>query len=464
MKITPHGAARVVTGSCHQVQIGDSNFLIDCGMFQGSKELNRLNYQSFPFNPRNIDFVIITHAHIDHCGLIPKLVKKGFRGNIYSSPATADLLPVMLADAAFIQEKDTEHENRRRQRQGKEIREPLFRMEDAEQAEKQVVPLPYGESLKINDEVTFRFRDAGHVIGSAIVELFLSEVLESGIKEETKVVFSGDLGQWDAPIIEDPSYIWNADYVFMESTYGDRLHEKRMPRKEQLYDIVMSTYKRGGKLLIPSFALERTQELLYLLSELKTERADFPDINIYLDSPLAIKITKVFRDHPDIYDEDARARTDEPFDFPGLICSETAKESMRINASEDPCIVIAGSGMCTAGRIRHHLKHGLWDSRNTVLFVGYQAPGTLGRVILDGADEVRMMGLTIAVKAEIARIGSFSAHADRDDLIRWLEAFREKPRKVFLVHGEGKTMDGFAQLLKTKGFEAEVPKRGDNVM
>jgi len=459
MNITCHGAARVVTGSCHQVQLEGVNFLIDCGLFQGGKDLNRLNYEEFKFSPKEIDFVIVTHGHIDHCGLLPKLVKKGFQGEIYTTPATSDLLPIMLGDAAFIQEKDTEHENRRRLRQGLEPREPLYTTADADRIPPMLRQLPYGESMKINDQVTIRFRDAGHVIGSAIVELFLTEK-----GKETKVVFSGDLGQWDVPIIEDPSFIWNADYVFMESTYGDRLHGKRKPRKELLFEQIMNTYRRGGKLLIPSFALERTQELLYLLSELKTQEPDFPDINIYLDSPLAIKITKVFRDHPELYDEEARSRTDKPFDFPGLICTTTAAESMKINASEDPCIVIAGSGMCTAGRIRHHLKHGIWDPKNTVLFVGYQAPGTLGRILLDGASEVRMMGLTLAVKAEIARISSFSAHADRDDLLRWLEAFREKPKKVFLVHGEGKTIDKFAGFLGEKGFSTAVPRRGNNVM
>ena len=469
MKIFCHGAARVVTGSCHQVRTAHSNFLIDCGMFQGGKDLNRLNYQDFAFNPREVDFLILTHAHIDHCGLLPKLVKKGFRGNIYTTPATADLLPIMLADAAFIQEKETEHENRRRQRTGLPAREPLYRTEDAENVTPLIAPLAYNEFLRVSEEVTFRFRDAGHVIGSAMVELFLADLPDGATedtsrKQETKVVFSGDLGQWDVPIIEDPSLLKNADYVFMESTYGDRLHGERRPRRELLLEAVKRTYQRGGKLLIPAFALERTQELLYMLSELKNRESDFPAIKIYLDSPLAIKITKVFRDHPELYDEEARARNDSPFDFPGLITTETAAESMRINSSEEPCIVIAGSGMCTAGRIRHHLKHGLWDKRNTVLFVGYQAPGTLGRVILDGAKQVRMMGLEIAVAAEIMRIGSFSAHADRDDLIRWLEAFQQKPEKVFLIHGEGKVQDGFAELLRKRGFNTAVPKRGDNVL
>ncbi len=453
MNITCHGAAREVTGSCHQVQIGTTNFLIDCGMFQGGKDLVRLNYQEFAFDPKEIDFLICTHAHIDHCGLMPKLAKKGFKGKIYATPATADLLPIMMADAAFIQEKDTEHENKRRLRKGEEPRDPLYTREDADKASKLIEPIDYRQTHQINSNVTFRFQDAGHVIGSAIIELFLTE---NG--RETKVVFSGDLGQWDVPIIEDPTLILEADYVFMETTYGDKLHKKTMPRKKALFEIIKHTYNKGGKLLIPSFALERTQELLYLLSELQTEEADFPKMKVYLDSPLAIKITQVFRNHPEIYDEDTKARSDKPFNFPGLVLSETVAKSMEINASKEPCIVIAGSGMCTAGRIRHHFKHGIWDPKTTILFVGYQAPGTLGRVILDGAKEIRMMGLTLAVKADVERIGAFSAHGDRDDLLRWLEAFKQKPKRVFLVHGEKEVSESFAGLLKSRGYDAVVPE------
>jgi metallo-beta-lactamase family protein len=418
-----------------------------------------LNYSDFLFDPETIDFVIVTHAHIDHCGLLPKLVAGGFTGSIYASPASADLLPIMLSDSAFIQEMDTEHENRRRLRSGLAPRDPLYTVEDAEKTSSLVVPIPYGESVTLCDAVEVRLRDAGHVIGSSIVELFLTED-----DIETKVVFSGDLGQWDAPIIEDPTTIPNADIVFIESTYGDRLHEKLGSRKELLMEHVMNTWRKGGKLLIPSFALERTQELLYLLSELKTENKDFPDIKIYLDSPLAIKITEVFRDHPDTYDRDARARKDQLFNFPGLICTTTSDESKKINDSRDPAIIIAGSGMCNAGRIRHHIKHGIWDPRNTILFVGYQAPGTLGRVILDGAKEIRMMGLLLAVKADVVGIGSFSAHADRDGLVKWLEAFREKPRNVFLVHGEEKTLVSFAAHLEGRGFKVSIPVRGVNVL
>lgn len=456
MQITCHGAAGCVTGSCHLVETSSARFLIDCGMFQGNKELSRKNYEPFAFRPKDIDFVISTHAHIDHCGLLPKLVKYGFGGTIYASPATADLLPIMLQDSAFIQEKDTEHENRRRLRKGQTEREPLYDMADAEETGNLIKALEYNYSLTISDEISIRLRDAGHVIGSSIVELFVTG--KDGNKE--KIVFSGDLGQWDVPIIEDPTFILNSDYVFIESTYGDRVHDRTGTRKELLYEHVKQAYRKGGKLFIPCFALERTQELLYSLNELMTEEPDFPPMDVYLDSPLAIKITEVFKKHPETYDIEARSRNDKPFDFPGLICTPSVDESRRANTMEGPAIIIAGSGMCTAGRIRHHLKHGIWDPKNTVLFVGYQAPGTLGRILLDGAEEIKMMGMTLAVKAEITRIGSFSAHADRDELIGWLSAFKEKPQTVFLIHGEDETLVQFSKNLRDLGFNTVIPELG----
>ena len=294
MQITCHGAAGFVTGSCHLVETDSCRFLVDCGMFQGSKDLNRKNYEPFGFNPADIDFVISTHAHIDHCGLLPKLVKHGFKGSIYASPATADLIPIMLMDSAYIQEKDTEHENRRRLRKGESEREALYDREDAEKTSTLVRELDYNAMLQVTDDTAFRLRDAGHVIGSAIVELFVTEADGT----QTKTVFSGDLGQWDVPIIEDPTYIMSGDYVFIESTYGDRIHDREGTRKQQLYEQVLATYRKGGKLFIPSFALERTQELLYTLSELKNSEPDFPPVDIYLDSPLAIKITEVFKKAP----------------------------------------------------------------------------------------------------------------------------------------------------------------------
>lgn len=456
MQVTSHGAAGGVTGSCHLVETEKSSFLIDCGMFQGGKAINKLNFEPFAFDPAGIDFVISTHAHIDHCGLLPKLVKHGFKGIIYASSATADLLPIMLSDSAYIQEKDTEHENRRRLRKGQPPREPLYDQGHADAVTSRIQPLAYNDTVQINDEITIRLRDAGHVIGSSIVEVFVKSPSEG----EKKIVFSGDLGQRNVPIIADPTFIWAADFVFIESTYGDRVHQKTGPRKELLFEHVAATYKKGGKLLIPCFALERTQELLYTLSELISERDDFPPMNVYLDSPLAIKITEVFKKHPHLYDEEARARTDQPFDFPGLICTPSVDESRKANALQEPAIIIAGSGMCTAGRIRHHLKHAIWDPKNTVLFVGYQAPGTLGRLLLDGVDEIKMMGLRLVVKADIERIGSFSAHADKDELTEWLKAFKKRPQKVFLIHGEADTLADFSQTLTGLGFRTVIPERG----
>ena len=454
MQITSHGAAQVVTGSCHRVETEEFNFLIDCGMFQGGKELARRNYTPFDFNPKDLDFMILTHGHIDHCGLIPKLVKQGFSGKIYTSPATADLVPIMLRDAAFIQEKDTEHENKRRTREGLPSRDPLYTMEDAEKVLPLVSPLEYKTPLSLGDSLEFILQDAGHVIGSAIVELLITEK-----RNLRKIVFSGDLGQNDVPIIEDPTLIEKADYIFIESTYGDRLHDTRFPRDKQLLDIIKKTINRGGKVFIPSFALERTQELLYTLSELQTANGDFPNVPIYLDSPLAIKITEVFKNHSEVYDAQAKARKDHPFSFPNLKCTPETEDSKDISKSDDPSIVIAGSGMCTAGRIRHHIRHGIENPKNTVLFVGYQAPGSLGRVLLDGVKEIRMMGRLFDVKAEIQRIGSFSAHADQNGLTQWLQAFKPKPDKVFLVHGEEKSIENFSKHLTALGFITGVPEQ-----
>lgn len=458
MKVTSFGAAQTVTGSCHLVEIEGQTFLIDCGMFQGSKDLNRQNYEPFGFDPARVDFLILTHGHIDHCGLLPKLTKHGFTGSIFTSPATADLIPAMLKDSAFIQEKDTEHENRRRQRKGQEPREPLYTQDDVEDVLSLISPLDYDTRIDISSELSFLLRDAGHIIGSAMVQL----LIQDGGENKT-VVFSGDLGQWDVPIIEDPTFLARADYIFIETTYGDRLHIEPEPRKESLYRHVKKVYDRGGKLLIPSFALERTQELLYILSELINENDDFPDLKVYLDSPLAIKVTDVFHDHPEIYDEDARARKDTPFKFPQLVCTPKTEDSIVLNKSKDPAIIIAGSGMCTAGRIRHHLKHGIWDPKNTVLFVGYQAQGTLGWHLLNGAKEVRMMGDTFKVKAEIDRIHAFSAHADRDELIAWLNAFMEKPRRVHLIHGDKKVMENFSSTLQDLGFDTHIQVAGEPV-
>ena len=456
MRVTSYGAAQIVTGSCHLVEAAGYKFLIDCGMFQGSKELNRMNYEPFGFDPGTVDFLILTHGHIDHCGLLPRLARSGFKGAVYTSPATADLLPVMLMDSAFIQEKDTEHENRRRERRGQAPRDPLYTRDDIPAVIDSVKRVDYGSRMDLSPELSFILKDAGHIIGSSIVQLFVREGDES-----KAVVFSGDLGQWNVPIVEDPTFVTRADYVFIESTYGDRLHAEPEPRKEVLFHIIKDTAERGGKVFIPSFALERTQELLYTLSELIREKKDFPKLKIYLDSPLAIKVTEVFNTHPEIYDAEARDRKDSPFRFPELVCTPETKDSMELNKLKGPAVIIAGSGMCTGGRIRHHLKHGIWDAKNTVLFVGYQAEGTLGRYLLEGAKEVKMLGDTFTVNARIERIHAFSAHADRDELVGWLDAFTEKPKRVHLIHGEEKIISGFSELLKQKGYNTHIQVRGE---
>lgn len=446
MRVTSFGAAGRVTGSCHMVESGTQKFLVDCGMFQGSKKDVRKNFEPFLFNPEDLDFMIVTHAHIDHCGLIPKLIKDGFTGKIYCSTPTADLLPIMLADSAHIQEQDTMHENVRRERKGEAPREPLYTQEEVEKLIPLIVPIPYTEEVQLGND-SFCLYDAGHIIGSALVAYRDGE-------HGKRTIFSGDIGQWDAPIIEDPTLLTQGDFVYIESTYGDSLHASPTPRTEALGKIIQETYDTGGKLYIPCFALERTQEILFSIHKL-IQQGKFPDQKVYLDSPLAIKATEVFRNHTEVYDKEAR-EYEKPFDFPQLVCTRTQEESMSINKVKGPAVIIAGSGMCNAGRIRHHLKHGLWDAKNTLLFVGYQANGTLGRIILDGHKMVKMMGLEVAVKCRVERLESFSAHGDKDDLLRWLYGFSPTPKSVMLIHGEPKTLEAFQSELMSKGFRVEI--------
>ncbi len=497
MKVTSYGAAGRVTGSCHLVETEQHTFLVDCGMYQGSKAEVRKNYEPFGFDPTNIDFLIVTHAHIDHCGLIPKLVSSGFAGTIYCSTPTADLLPIMLADSAHIQEQDTLHENMRRQRKGQPPRDPLYTQEDVQRVLPLIVAVDYEVECVVNvagsenmagTKESFILHDAGHIIGSSIIEyqavvgnpnsvgtdfagdsnptdavgtdFASSQASQSNPTDSAnttnieRIIFSGDLGQWDAPIIEDPTLLTKGDYVYIESTYGNSLHHSPTPRTEALGQIIQETYAAGGNLYIPCFALERTQEILFSMNKL-IHQGKFPYNKVYLDSPLAIKATEVFRQNTHVFDEEAKAY-DKPFDFPQLICSHTKEDSMAINKSKEPVIVIAGSGMCNAGRIRHHLKHGMWKPNNTLLFVGYQANGTLGRIILDGHKVVKMMGIEVAVKCRVERLESFSAHGDKDDLLRWLEGFEPKPKKVVLIHGEPETLGSFKKHLRYKGFSVAI--------
>jgi metallo-beta-lactamase family protein len=457
MKLTFNGAARIVTGSCYLLEAAGKKVLIDCGMFQGTKDITRRNYEPFSFNPREISHLLLTHAHIDHSGLIPKLVKNGFRGRIIATPPTIDLVKIMLEDSAHLNEDETEHENRRRLRMGLPPREPAYTLRDVRACFGLFQPLPYDKEAEVTNGIRMRFRNAGHILGSGIIELWARE----GGKE-TKIVFSGDLGQYDTPLVDNPTTVPDADYVLVESTYGNRLHGDALTRGDLLSDAVADTFGRGGKLMIPSFAVERTQELLYYLHQLVRDR-EFPKEKIFLDSPLAIKATKVFSRNMRYFSPKLRDEFAEPFEFRGLDFLSSTRDSMSLNDYRAPCVIIAGNGMCSGGRIRHHLKHNLWKKQNTLLFVGYQAEGSLGRVILEGADMVRMMGLQIAVKAQIRQIDSFSSHADSKELLRWMGGFEKKPKKAFVVHGEEQSSMGLADALGRQGFETHVPVLGETV-
>ena len=452
MKLHFLGAAKIVTGSCYLLEVGGKKILVDCGMFQGVKEITRLNYRNFRFKPSEISYILLTHAHIDHSGLLPKLVKEGFRGKIISTSATKDLCNIMLVDSAYIHEKDTEHENKRRAREDLAPRKPLYTQKDAQETMHFFKTVEYNKFFKIDDLIEVCFRDAGHIVGSSIIEVYA---------ERKKIVFSGDLGQRDTPIVRDPTPIHDADYVLVESTYGDRIHEDVSKRNERFLDFIKKTYNKGGRLLIPSFAVERTQELLYALKGF-VKFGEMPHENVYLDSPLAIKATEIFKKHHEVFDVEARKKN-HPFSFPGLIYSEKTEDSIRLNDLNEPCIIIAGSGMCNGGRIRHHLRHGISNEKNTVLFVGYQAEGTLGRVILEGAERIRMMGMELDVKAEIDKINGFSAHADSKDLVWWINGFRKKPKKVFIVHGEERSSLALKKNIKKLGFKAYIPYLGQVV-
>lgn len=457
MKITFCGAAKIVTGSCYLIEAGKEKVLVDCGMFQGTKDITRINYEPFRFNPKQISYLFLTHAHIDHSGLIPKLVKEGFKGKIIATPATIDLCKIMLEDSANVQLSETKMENKRRKKQGQEARNPLYKVEDAKNSFPLFKKIDYNEMQEITKSIKARYRDAGHIIGSGIIELSISEA-----GKETKLVFSGDLGQWNAPIVNDPVLIDYADYVFIESTYGNREHEDIGIRDELLLEYSKEAFKKGGKLFIPSFAIERTQELLYSFNKL-IKNGKFPDEKIFLDSPLAIKATEVFKSHPECFDEEALHKYRNPFNFPNLIYTKSVEESKKLNNYIKPCIIIAGSGMCTGGRIRHHFRNGIWDTKNTLLFVGYQAEGTLGRYILEGAKKIRMMGMEVEVNADIRKINSFSAHADYRDLLKWADGFKRIPKKVFIVHGEEAAAKSLKLKLELKEFKCHIPGLGEKI-
>jgi len=458
MRITFTGAAKCVTGSCTLIETEGRRVLIDCGMRQGKDAKNTPVKDGFIFDPGSIDAVFLTHAHIDHSGFIPLLVKKGYSGPVYCTGATARLCSIMFPDAGHIQEMEVEWQNRKRRRAGKPELEALYTVEDARQAIKFLSPFEYEQKSKVMDGMSVRFIDAGHLLGSASIELFIQEE-----GTEKKLVFSGDIGNKDKPIIKDPQYISDADLVFMESTYGDRLHNKQIDTKNQLKRTLIKALSHGGNIVIPSFAVGRTQEVLYDISLLLEEGAvpGLENVPVYIDSPLGIAATEIFdSSSKGYYDKEAmafRAQGVKFFSFKTLNVAQTPDESKAINFDQRQKIIISSSGMCEAGRIKHHLKHNLWRADSTILFVGYQAIGTLGRRILENAKHVKIFGEDINVNAHIERIEGFSGHADQDGLFEWIGHIPKSVEKVFVMHGEEKVSELFANELKQRGYNATVP-------
>lgn len=448
MKLTFCGAAGTVTGSCHLLEMENMKILLDCGMFQGGSEAEQMDLEQFRFKPSEIDMLILSHAHIDHSGRIPQLVKRGFKGKIITSAPTFELCKIMLPDSAFIQESEAEWQNRKRQRAGKGTVEPLYTVKDAEAALKLFQSVEYGRVISLNSNITIRMKDAGHILGSSIIEMWIREK-----GEEFKLVYSGDLGNKDVPIMNDPTVIEDADYVIMESTYGDRMHKDTQNKTLALLDIITDTLERNGNVVIPSFAIERTQEILYVLNMLKEAKdSKIKNVPVYVDSPLAINATKIFQNFLPYMDEEAQKfikSGDDPFDFPNLIFTQTADESKAINSMKGSSIIISASGMCEAGRIKHHLKHNLWREDSSVIFVGYQAQNTLGRRIKDGEKTVKIFGEEIGVRCKVYSIEGFSGHADQKGLLDWIGAFKKKPAKVFLVHGEEAALSELSRRIET---------------
>lgn len=464
MKVTFLGAAQTVTGSCYYFELDNIKFLIDCGLFQGGQVEEQLNYEPFAFNPSEIDFMILSHAHIDHSGKIPKLFKDGFRGPIFANQATVDLCSIMLPDSAHIQESEIEWMNRKRQRIGKDKLQPLYTVEDAYSCLKLFKGVKYDQIVEIRPNLKFILKDAGHMLGSSIIELHITE---DG--KEYKLVFSGDLGNRNIPILKDPTFINDCDYLFIESTYGNRIHENVEDKSKRLIEIIVATLENKGKVIIPSFAVGRTQEILYEIAKEiysgSSEAKKLLETEIFVDSPLATSASEIYKKHIDDFDRESFEFIKKgiyPLEFQNLRFIRSADESKLLNDYDKSCIIISSSGMCEAGRIKHHLKHNLWKENTTVLFVGYQAPNTLGRKLLDGQKKVKIFGEEIEVKAKIEYIEAYSGHADKEGLLKWVENMSEKPKKVFVVHGEKEVQVDFSQELKNRlGLDVEIPKRGE---
>lgn len=459
MEIKFYGAAGCVTGSCHILKVGNKKILLDCGLFQGKDE-KEIGNEGFNFLPEEIDIVLLSHAHIDHSGRIPLLYKHGFKGNVYCTEGTYDLCKIMLADSGHIMEAEAEWKNRKRARQGLKELEPLYTSQIALDALKIFKAYPYDEIVNVCTGLKVRFRDAGHLLGSALMELFITEN-----EKESKLVFTGDLGNKNISIIRDPEIIKETDYLIMETTYGDRLHTDIKVELKELVNIIRDTFKRGGNVIIPSFAVGRTQEVLYALNKYVSNK-ELKDIKVFVDSPLATESTKIFEKYSDYYDEEARGLVTlgkNPLQFQGLFFTHSAEESKALNEIKSGSIIISASGMCEAGRIRHHLKHNLWREECSIVFVGYQAEGTLGRILLQGAKKVKLFGEEIEVKAKLYNLHGLSGHADRNGLMEWLESFDRKPKGIFLVHGDTKAQISFKTLLDSKGYTSSIMKINDSV-
>lgn len=459
MKIKFLGAALSVTGSCHLVTTDHCKFLLDCGLFQGSEALEELNYQAFDFKPAEVDFIILSHAHVDHCGRIPLLVKQGFKGKIYCTGATAEIADIMLQDSGNIHEMDAKWINKRTIRSGKRQIAPLYTQEDAARCAQYFFPVAYGQIFEINSQIKIRLNEAGHILGAAIVEIWAQD----GGKT-TKLVYSGDIGAANQRMLNNPTLIASADYLIMETTYGDRIHETQQESGKRFLDIIFKTVARGGTVVAPAFALGRTQDLIHELElfydnhELHQNQLD--KVNVYVDSPLATDATEIFRKNAHYFNDIIKARIkkgEELFYFRNLHFTKSIEQSKALNDNPAPKIIISSSGMADAGRVQHHLKHYLWKPKSSIVFAGYQAEGTTGRAITSGEKYVRILRERIRVNAEIYFLEGFSAHADKNDLLKWLSGFKEKPKKIFLVHGEEEPKKIFAETVKNiLGYDCTV--------
>jgi metallo-beta-lactamase family protein len=465
MQIQFHGAVRTVTGSQHLLTVNGHRILLDCGLYQGKRQESFERNQHLPFDAAEVDIMVLSHAHIDHCGNIPNLVKSGFRGDIISTYATRDLCSLMLRDSAKIQQFDIEYLNRKRAKKNLPLLEPIYTMADAVESMKYFIGIGYERPYRLLPGVTLTFYDAGHILGSAIVAL---DIEDEETKQQTRLVFTGDLGRWNRPILRDPTFLDEADVLIIESTYGDREHGPTEEINGKLEKVVNDTFQRGGKVIVPAFAVGRTQELVYALHHLVERRDIPPKMPVYVDSPLAVDVTGIYRLHPEAYDEEVaqfltESKRQDPFGFAMMRYARSTEESKELNFLREPAIIISASGMAEAGRILHHLKNNVEDARNTVLIVSWQAPDTLGRRIVEKQPTVNILGEQCQLRAQVAVISGFSAHADQSELLEWVGHLQKRPRHTYIVHGEENVSLSFADTLRRQGLaDVNVPHLGES--